>query len=88
MNQLCLASKDPEKDECSQQHHAALESMCREVLLKDLCSAGAIHHSLSLGGVHGPYSWVAKSLCSLTILTLLSTRSGRERAGFSCVGGM
>lgn len=88
MNQLFLASKNPESDEWSQQHHAALERMCREVFLKDLCSAVAIHHSLSLEGVHGPYSWIAKSLCNLTILTLLSTRAGRERAGFSHLGGM
>lgn len=52
MNQLCLASKDPEQEKWPQHYPAALDSihkgMCREMLLKDTCSAVAIHHSLSL----------------------------------------
>jgi len=55
-----------------------------EVLLKDSSSAVAIHHSLSLAVVCGPYSQIAKSPCSLTILALLANSTVRERAGFSC----
>lgn len=92
VNQLCLASKDPEQEERPQHYPTAPgsihKSTCREVLPKD--PAVAIHHSFSLVCVCGPYSRAAKSLCSLTILTLLANSAGRERVGFSCldIGGM
>lgn len=66
MNQLCLASKDPEQEEWPQHYPAAPESiqksMCREMLLKGSCSAVAIHHSLSLGvvGVGGGVDLIPK----------------------------
>ena len=89
MNQLCLASKDPEWEEWPHRYTTAPESihksMCREVLLEDSRSAVAIHHSLCLVCVCGPHSRIAKSLCGLTILTLLANSAGRERAGSSCL---
>lgn len=88
-NQPCLASKDPEREERPQHYATAPEhihkSMCGEVLLEDSSSAVAIHHSLSLACACGLYSQIAKSLCGLTILTLLANSAGRESAGFSCL---
>lgn len=84
-----MPSKQGPREEWPQHYSAAPEhkhkSMCREVLLEDSSSAVAIHHSLSLVCVCGLYSQIAKSLCGLTILTLLANSAGRESAGFSCL---